>query len=232
VPVVATAIHAGHDLRPAIATCIALDEATRLREEDPFTDRLTPIGGSTVTAHRSRFEVDLNRTRDDAVYRTPEDAWGLELWRESPPSEEIESSRRLYDEFYVELGRRLDTLAHRGRFVVLDLHSYNHRRDGAAEPPASDETNPEVNVGTGALDRARWRRVVDRFIETLAAQEVRGRRLDVRENVRFRGGELRRSSPGAHRGIEVCGADVNVEARSPSALLTRVRRASFEARVL
>jgi N-formylglutamate amidohydrolase len=192
VPVVATAIHAGHELRPAIAARTALDDATRLREEDPFTDRLTPIGGSTAIAHRSRFEVDLNRPRAEAVYRTPEDAWGLELWREAPPREEIERSRRLYDEFYVELGRRLDALAQRGPFVVLDLHSYNHRRDGTEALPASDATNPEVNVGTGALDRARWSRVVDRFMETLAAQEVRGHRLDVRENVRFRGGELSR----------------------------------------
>src|SRR4051794_35491853 len=155
VPVVGTAIHAGHDLRPSIAACIALDETIREREEDPFTDRLTSIGGSTVIAHRSRFEVDLNRPRENAVYRTPEEAWGLELWRETPRIEEIEQSRRLYDEFYVELGRRLDVLAHRGPFVVLDLHSYNHRRDGAGAPPAPAATNPEVNVGTGALDRRR-----------------------------------------------------------------------------
>ena len=192
VPVVATAIHAGHDLRPAVASCTALDDVTRLREEDPFTDHLTSVGGSAVVAHRSRFEVDLNRSRDDAVYQTPEDAWGLELWRETLPAEEIECSRDLYDDFYFEFGRRLDTLAERGPFVVLDLHSYNHRRDGADEPPAPDATNPEVNVGTGELDRVRWSGVVDRFLETLAGQKVRGRRLDVRENVRFRGGELSR----------------------------------------
>jgi N-formylglutamate deformylase len=192
VPVVATAIHAGHDLRPAIASCTALDDATRLREEDPFTDRLTSVGGSTVVAHRSRFEVDLNRPRDDAVYRTPADAWRLELWRETPPADEIERSRHLYDDFYVEFRRRLDALAERGPFVVLDLHSYNHRRDGAGAPPAPDATNPEVNVGTGALDRVRWSRVVHRFREALAAQKVCGHRLDVRENVRFRGGELSR----------------------------------------
>ena len=192
VPVVATSIHAGHDLRPAVASRTALDDATRLREEDPFTDHLTSVGGSTVVAHRSRFEVDLNRARDAAVYRTPDDAWQLELWREPLPAAEIERSRDLYDDFYVELGRRLDTLADRGPFVVLDLHSYNHRREGADQAPAPDATNPEVNVGTGALDRARWSPVVDRFLETLADQEVRGSRLDVRENVRFRGGELSR----------------------------------------
>jgi N-formylglutamate deformylase len=183
-----------------VASCTALDDATRLREEDPFTDYLTSVGGSTVVVHRSRFEVDLNRARGEAVYQTPQDAWGLELWRETPPAEEIERSRDLYDDFYSEFCRRLDTLAERGSFVVLDLHSYNHRRDGADEPPAPDASNPEVNVGTGALDRVRWSRVVDRFLEALAAQEVCGHRLDVRENVRFRGGELCRWVDRRYRG--------------------------------
>jgi hypothetical protein len=114
------------------------------------------------------------------------------LWRDTLPAEEIECSLDHYDRFYVDFGRRLDTLAERGPFVVLDLHSYNHRREGADKPPAPEATNPEVNVGTGALDRARWSRVVDRFLETLADQECGGARLDVRENVRFRGGELSR----------------------------------------
>jgi N-formylglutamate amidohydrolase len=192
IPIVATAIHAGHDLRPAIAACTALDDATRLREEDPFTDRLTEIGGSAVVVHRSRFEVDLNRPREGAVYRRPDDAWGLDLWRHAPADEELDRSRALYDEFYDTLGQRLDTLAARGPFVVLDLHSYNHRRAGAHEPPAPVEENPEVNVGTGALDRGRWGHVADRFMTALAQQTVNGRGLDVRENIRFRGGELSR----------------------------------------
>ena len=174
--VIATAIHAGHDLRPAVAARTALDDATRLREEDPFTDRLTAIGGSTVVAHRSRFEVDLNRPRERRVYRAPEDAWGLELWRRRRPTEEIERSRRLYDEFYAELGRRLDDgRAHADPFVVLDLHSYNHRRDGADAPPAPAATNPEVNVGTGALDRERWGRRRRPVHRDARGQEVRGR---------------------------------------------------------
>ncbi|HVJ96116.1 MAG TPA: N-formylglutamate amidohydrolase [Acidimicrobiia bacterium] len=188
----ATAIHAGHDLRPAIAACTALDDATRLREEDPFTDRLTALGGPTVVVHRSRFEVDLNRSRAEAVYQSPDDAWGLDLWRVPPLSEELERSRHLYDEFYDMLGQRLDALAEGGPFVVLDLHSYNHRREGAHAPPAEAETNPEINVGTGALDRARWGNLVNRFMGTLAACSVDGHRLDVRENVRFQGGELSR----------------------------------------
>src|SRR3954470_1132655 len=113
-PIVATSIHAGHDLRHAVASCTGLDDATRFREEDPYTDHLTSIGGSVVVAHRSRFEVDLNRRRDEAVYQVPADAWGLALWRTVLPAEEIARSLDLYDNFYLEFGRRLDAVAQRG----------------------------------------------------------------------------------------------------------------------
>ena len=183
--VIATAIHAGHELRPETAARTALDDAIRLREEDPFTDRLTAIAGATVVAHRSRFEVDLNRPREQAVYRVPEDAWGLDLWMEPLSDGEIQQSLELYDDFYGDLGRYLDEVAARGPFVVLDLHSYNHRRDGADAPPQAVTENPEINVGTGSLDRDRWGAVADAFHDALSHR-------DVRENVRFRGGELSR----------------------------------------
>ena len=35
----------------------------------------------TVSVTRSRFEADLNRPRDRAVYLTPADAWGHQVWR-------------------------------------------------------------------------------------------------------------------------------------------------------
>ena len=197
---IATAIHAGHDLRPSIEARIALDDATRLREEDPFTDRLVDLGGSTAVVHRSRFEVDLNRSRADAFYRVPEDAWGLRLWTQTPSEAEVEHSLRIYDAFYAELAKQIDELARRGPFLVLDLHSYNHRRDGEFAPAAPARENPEVNVGTSSLDRDRWGPVANRFIDELARQEVSGRRVDVRENVRFRGGELSRWVHGRYDG--------------------------------
>ena len=199
VPVVATAIHAGHDLRPAVASCTALDDATRLREEDPFTDLLTSVGGSTAVAHRSRFEVDLNRSRGEAVYQTPEDAWGLELWRETLPAEEIERSRDLYDDFYFELGRRLDTLAERGPSSCSTCIRTTtggtapiSRRPGRNEPRGQRRYRCARPSALGPRRR--------RFLETLADQKVCGHRLDVRENVRFRGGELSRWVDRRYRG--------------------------------
>jgi len=188
---IATAIHNGHDVRPDVAAELALPEADRLREEDPHTDEIGALIPARVVVHRSRFEVDLNREREDAVYRSSEDAWGLDVLR-NPPLDEavVAGSLEVYDAFYAELGRRLDPVAERGPFVVFDVHSYNHRRDGADAAAAPGEENPEVNVGTGSLDRERFGIVVDAFMASLAAADTSTGRLDVRENVRFRGRQL------------------------------------------
>ena len=189
-PLVMTAIHAGHDLRPEVAERIALDERTRRREEDPFTDRITRAGGLPIVVHRSRFEVDLNRPRHRCVYEDADAAWGLEVWREPLTEEQTERSRRLHDAFYAMLDGFLDDLALRGPFVVLDIHSYNHRRAGADQSPEPVDGNPEINIGTGSLDRDRWGHIVDRFMGDLTDQVVAGHPLDVRENVRFKGAYL------------------------------------------
>jgi N-formylglutamate amidohydrolase len=169
---------------------MALDEVSRLREEDPFTGRWTEIAPTRVVGLRSRFEVDLNRPRETAVYRTPEDAWGLEVWREALPDDVITRSLDAYDGFYGALEGLYRELADRyGRFLVLDLHTYNHRREGADGPPADRAGNPQVNIGTGTMPtRERWASLIDRLMDDLAAYEFPGGALDVRENVRFRGG--------------------------------------------
>ena len=201
---VATAIHAGHDLRPEIAAAMILPEDVRFREEDPFTDVIGAGAPAHVVVNRSRFEVDLNRPRDTAVYRTPDDCWGLEVWRDDPLDDAlVEGSLAVYDEFYAELGRRLDEVAARGPFVVYDVHSYNHRRDGADAPDEPVEDNPEVNLGTGTVDE-RFRPVVDAFTRSLEAQEVAGHRLDVRENVKFEGRALAWWVHERYAGVGVC----------------------------
>jgi N-formylglutamate deformylase len=189
---VATAIHAGHDLRSVVAAHVAIDDDTRRREEDPFTDLLIRDIDGRLVVHRSRFEVDLNRPRAAAVYVDADDAWGMEVWKRPLPDGERECSRVIHDEFYAALGNCLDELTARGSVLVLDVHSYNHRRDGPTSPPAEIEGNPEINVGTGNLDRDRWGSVVDRFIADLSGERVVDHWLDVRENVRFKGGYLSR----------------------------------------
>ncbi len=192
-PLLSAAVHDGHHLRAETAALIALDDGGQLREEDPFTAEMAQFAPTRIVGLRSRFEVDLNRARDKAVYQKPEDAWGLEVWQDELPAEIVARSLEQYDAFYREVEKLLSDYARQfGKFVVFDLHSYNHRRDGADSPEANREENPEVNIGTGSLDRARWAPVVDALIAALRAHDFAGRQLDVRENVKFGGGEFPR----------------------------------------
>lgn len=192
-PLVATAVHHGHAVRPEVADLLALSQTDRLREEDPFTGLWTSVAETRFIGLNSRFEVDLNRPRDKAVYLTPDEAWGLQVWRTPPPLELIERSLSRYDAFYAELQRVLSKLIEQyGRLVVLDLHSYNHRRDGPDRPAADPAQNPEVNIGTGTMDRSAWAPLIERFVADLRGFDFRGRQLDVRENVKFFGGQVPR----------------------------------------
>lgn len=190
-PLVACAVHHGHAVRPEVAGLLKLTASERLYEEDPYTGGWTSVAPTRFIGLRSRFEVDLNRPRESAVYLKPEDAWGLDLWKSRPPQEVIDRSLAAYDAFYGHLRLVLDDLVRRhGRVVVLDLHSYNHYRQGPGRAPEDPAKNPEVNVGTGSLERDAWKPIVDRCIAELSSFDYLGRRLDVRENVRFRGGEV------------------------------------------
>lgn len=189
----AVAVHHGHDVRPEVAAALAIDEPTRLREEDPYTGAWTILAPTRVVVNRSRFEVDLNRPREGSVYTTPDTAWGLDVWGGRLTEEVRRRSLRLHDTFYrwleMILRRKMVT---EGAFVVFDLHSYNHRRAGPDGPVADPRKNPDMNLGTGHLDRRRWGIVVEAFLDAAARPDPSGVGLDVRENVRFEGGYLSR----------------------------------------
>ena len=191
-PLLATAIHAGHDMRPEAAALTALADDQRLREEDPFTDRWVTAAANSIVVAPSRFEVDLNRPRDKAVYREPADAWGLDLWTSPPSDEFVNRSLAVYDQFYAELGELCDRLVEtHGTFVVLDLHSYNHRRLGPDKAVDDPELNPEINLGTDTVD-PQLRHLVDVFANAVATHPFDNGHLDVRENVKFKGGQMTR----------------------------------------
>ena len=188
-PLIATAIHDGHGLRDEVAAIMKLSEQDRLREEDPYTSSWVDVAETQIVALRSRFEVDLNRPRDKAVYVTPDDCWGLDVWKEKPSDAIIEKSLEEYDAYYSLIKEILtETRKKYGKFVLYDIHSYNHKRNGAGSEPESAEENPEVNVGTGTLDREKWSPLINRFIKDLREFDFMGRKLDVRENVKFKGG--------------------------------------------
>ncbi|TCS86041.1 N-formylglutamate amidohydrolase [Anseongella ginsenosidimutans] len=190
-PVITAAIHEGHMIREELLPYMNLEEHERSREEDPYTDFLSEISGSRVIVNISRFETDMNRPREKAVYLRPEDAWGLNVWKQALPPELINRSLESYDAFYTGMKTLLNSIIDRfGHFVVLDLHTYNYRREGTAAE-ASEADNPEINIGT-AHNHPRWSELTRHFIQTLSGAKINGQTPDVRENIKFKGGEFSR----------------------------------------
>jgi len=188
-PIVAAAIHNGHKLSDHQARISALTEKERFREEDPYTGVWTKISGNRIIGQRSRFEFDLNRAPEKAIYILPSDAWGLNLWKKPLSDKVIERTLEHYKSIYQEIYEGLNNLIERHKkIVILDLHSYCHRRGGPDAPPDNPEENPEINIGTGTMDRDYWGPLVDRFIHDLRAYEFQGKKWDIRENIKFRGG--------------------------------------------
>lgn len=186
-PLVATAVHPGHVVRAEVGDLLAVTDDRRRYEEDPYTDRwAAAVGDVALVVHRSRFEVDFDRPREAAVLRSPDEAWGNRVWTRPPPEELVARSLALHDAFYAALESVIvDAVVRFGRFALLDLHAFNHRREAGR-----DAVYPDVDVGTdgGALDR--FGRALGVFAEALADQEVDGAHLDVRRNARPGGGHL------------------------------------------
>lgn len=192
-PLVATAIHAGHNLRDNLLEKSNLSDQERLYEEDPYTDYWVSITDNQIISHYSRFEFDINRDRNQTVYREPEDAWGLVCWKEELSKELVNESLARYDEFYSDVKQMLDDIHKRhGCFVVYDIHSYNHKRYGPDGPDADKKKNPEINIGTGNMNREKFAPVVDALMKTMGSYNYFGRSLDVRENIKFTGGNFMR----------------------------------------
>ena len=185
----ATAIHDGHGLRPEIASVMALGDSDRLREEDPFTGEAVRDVPFHIVVHRTRFEFDLNRSAAEAVYRTPEQCWGLEVWKSGGLDPALAArSLALHGEYYRMLAAQLDGLADRHeRFVVIDAHSYNHRREGPDAQPTPQNEAPDINIGTFSMPREQWASLLDPLVQAMREFDFNGRRLDVRENVAFQG---------------------------------------------
>ena len=187
-PILATAIHDGTCLRPESAALMRLSSLERLREEDPHTGDIIAAVPTRVVAHRSRFEVDLNRAREQAVYRTAEEAWGLQVWKQPPTDDFVSHSLAQHDGFYDMMRGLLQGIEREhGSFVLLDVHSYNHRRSGPDGAPTPAAQAPDVNIGTFSMPPGRWDHVLQALTDTVESFDYRGRRLDIRRNVAFQG---------------------------------------------
>ncbi|MBP7205663.1 MAG: N-formylglutamate amidohydrolase [Candidatus Cloacimonetes bacterium] len=191
-PLLATAIHNGHQMPAEMLEICGIDAAGRQREEDPFTGEMAALFPNHMVVESSRFLVDLNRAPEKAVYLKPEDCWGLPVRTETVPQPLLDRLREDHASWYRLLRYQIDCLLQlHPRLVVLDLHSYNHRRGGPNAEPDPQISNPDIIIGRSNLGHARYQET-EALCRLLDGQIHRGSPLDCRQDVKFTGGHMSR----------------------------------------
>lgn len=183
-------IHDGHSISEELMPYVKLSDAERLREEDPYTASIADLPINQFIVSTSRFQLDLNRNLDNALYLRPEQAWGLEVFQPTLPESYVTQLHKQHQVLYNSIERHIaSTIKKYGYFVILDIHSYNAKRESAEE--IVDETkNPQINLGT-FYNTAKWDKFIQHFAQIMKeAGSTVGENLDIRENVKFKGGNL------------------------------------------
>lgn len=190
-PVIATAIHAGHNYSLELSPYLEISELGRLFEEDVATDRFIENIPNSLIGLDSRAEYDLNRLEEVAVPLTPDHFWGVRVFKETPPKELVNRSLEKYHAFHRFLKTVTVFLVEKfGCCVIHDIHSYNRSRqiEKGFDPP------PLFNLGTMNLDRNRWDNHIEDWLEKLSAISLPNLKTTVAENLIFPGnGVIQRS---------------------------------------
>lgn len=192
VPVLALAIHNGHEMHPDLLANCGISEADRLREEDPFTDVFANAFANKIIVYTSRFTVDLNRSPENAIYQNPEDCWGLKA-RINPIHDKLLAElKQGYEQWYTLLTYTVNRMLKKHPFLlVLDLHSFNHRRKGPDAEPDSQQDNPDIILGRNNMPSEHYP-FVQSLKDKLDKKEIDGNPLDCRIDVKFTGGWVSR----------------------------------------
>ena len=157
VPYVCAAVHDGHQFRKELwSNCLHTDYE-RWYEEDPATKEMVQLHPIVIAGMDSRFEYDLNRAPDTAIY---EDAWGKKLWKNPLPQEMKERSLEKHHNFYKVVFALIAKLEEKfGVCIVYDMHSYNWKR--------WNREVPTWNLGTANVDNKRFGNEIESWRSTL-----------------------------------------------------------------
>lgn len=158
VPYACAAIHDGHQFRKELWENCIHTEYERWYEEDPETKNMIKSHSIVLAGCDSRFEYDLNRDPENAVFDT---AWGKQLWSK-PLSEKMkDKSLRKHTNFYKIVYTLVNKLESKFGFcTIYDMHSYNWKR--------WDREVPTWNLGTSNVDNARFGDVIDNWRQSLS----------------------------------------------------------------
>ncbi|CAM3585577.1 flavohemoglobin expression-modulating QEGLA motif protein [Parendozoicomonas haliclonae] len=183
VPFLATAVHAGHNLRSELIKKCALTEEERIYGEDLFTDELISAFPITLSVLDSRYEYDLNRAPEQAVYH---EAWGKMVWRRPLTERQKQASLEKHARYYRILKALLGTLnSIYGNSFLLDLHTYNYKRLTTLD--SFSETIPVFNIGTWRMNTSRWGSTLAAFESRLCGITLPNLRTTVAQDQVFQG---------------------------------------------
>jgi uncharacterized protein (TIGR02421 family) len=158
VPFICMAIHNGSRLRNDLLIKTALDEYERWYEEDPLTGDFITSLPITLIANDSRYEYDLNRDPENAVY---EEAWGKNVWNKKLTPKNIQQSKTKHNNFYKLLHALIQKLESQyGKCLIFDIHSYNYKR--------LKKDVPLFNVGTENLNLSKYESTINFWVKELA----------------------------------------------------------------
>jgi len=162
-PVVCTAIHAGHELRAELLnSCQLLDEERRL-EESGYTDELISSQPITLVCMDSLLEYDLDRPR--ALCTTYRLASKHKIWDRAHNDKQRSLSHQKFDLFFVvyqTLIAKLEALF--GMVIVYDIKAYS----GLEHHPEA----PLFNIDSTQVDMSQWQTVVKKFQKELGLISV------------------------------------------------------------
>ncbi|NNF02082.1 MAG: flavohemoglobin expression-modulating QEGLA motif protein [Bacteroidia bacterium] len=177
VPYCCAAIHDGGNIRESLRNNIRLDDYERWYEEDPHTGKFIDSMPITITGQDSRFEYDLNRAPEDAIY---EEAWGKKVWKKPLTSKERQLSLKKHEAFYKVIDALIQKLEELfDSCVVYDIHSYNYQR--------WDRVVPLFNVGTENIDRKQFGSCINHWLSELKTISLNGIENITAENDVFYG---------------------------------------------
>lgn len=162
VPYVCGAVHDGHQFRKELWDNCLHSEYDRWYEEDPETKNMVISHPILIAGCDSRFEYDLNRDPENAVFDT---AWGKQLWEKPLLDSEKQKSLQKHTAFYKVVDALMSKLESKfGVCVVYDMHSYNWKR--------WDREVPTWNLGTSNIDNDRFGDIIESWREMLLSIEL------------------------------------------------------------
>ncbi|NQX92947.1 MAG: DUF1704 domain-containing protein, partial [Flavobacteriales bacterium] len=162
VPYVCTAIHDGSGFRDELKIKSILTDYDRWYEEDPYTAEFVSSMPIVLAGRDSRFEYDLNRAPDVAVYDT---AWGKKVWKKPLTKAEKQRSLKKHQNYYkvtYALIEKLESMF--DACLVYDMHSYNYKR--------WDREVPVFNIGTEKIDNKRFGHLAESWRQELDAIDL------------------------------------------------------------